>query len=205
MFLGIRFSFADQTVKMVQTEYVDKILDKFGMKDCNPRKTPCDLGIDKISQVDSKQFEDTTVYREIIGSLIYLTTCTRPDISFIVNKLAQSMSRPTNADFNSAKSVLRYLKGTRTQGLIYDGRESECDLIGFADSDWGGSPDRRSISGYIFRVGSNDSPIAWRSKKQETVALSTCEAEYVSLTHAIQEAKFLSQLRADLYGSKFLV
>ena len=201
VFLGIKFIFGDDSIKMTQEEYVDKLLQKFRMQDSNPKMTPCDLSVSKSYDGESQLLEDITLYREIVGSLIYLTTCTRPDIGFVVNKLSQRMSCPTHANLNLAKTVLRYLKGTKSHGLVYQSSESISKIVGFCDADWGGSVDRRSVSGYIFRMGTNDSPIAWSSKKQPIVALSTCEAEYIAITHAVKEAKFLSQLRADLTGS----
>ena len=119
--------------------------------------------------------------------------CTRPDLSFVVNKLAQHMSKPTVAHMGIAKFVLRYLKGTAHYGLTFY-KCVDMNIFGFCDSDWGNLPDRRSIAGYCFKMINLSSPISWRSKKQNSVALSSCEAEYVSMSYAVQEAKFLRQL-----------
>ena len=127
-------------------------------------------------------------------------TCTHTDICFVVNKLSQCMSQPTHANLSLAKFVLKYLKGTIDKGLTFRGTERNEDIVGFCDADWAGSSDRKSISGYIYLHAGAISPVSWRSKKQATVALSTCEAEYVSVSHAVQEAKFLRQLKSDLTG-----
>ncbi|XP_064090795.1 uncharacterized protein LOC135204570 [Macrobrachium nipponense] len=125
---------------------------------------------------------------------------TRPDICFVVTKLSQYMSNPSKADFSLAKYVLRYLKGNLHYDLKFSKSDDELKVSGFCDSDWGSSSDRRSITGYCLQLYSKGSLISWKSKKQRIVALSSCEAEYVSLTCAIQEAKFLNQLFTDMLG-----
>lgn len=115
---------------------------------------------------------------------------------------SQYMSKPTKAQLNSAKHVLKYLKGTMTYGLTFRKSDESVQLQGFCDSDWGSSEDRKSISGYCFQLHNDGPLISWRSKKQQTVALSSCEAEYMALTYAIQEAKFLRQIISDLLGFK---
>jgi hypothetical protein len=109
------------------------------------------------------------------------------------------MSKPKVADLNVAKHVLRYLKGTSEQGLKFRKSENPLSLIGFSDSDWGASiSDRRSISGYSFQLSECGPLVSWKSRKQQTVALSTCEAEYIALAEAVREGKFLRQLCLDL-------
>ena len=126
-------------------------------------------------------------------------TGTRPDLCYIVTKLSQTMAKPTESDLSLAKYVLRYLKGTREQGLKFGKSESPLKLSGFCDSDWGASvKDRRSITGYNFQLSEDGPLISWKSRKQQTVALSTCEAKYISLANAVQEAKFLRQLCNDM-------
>ena len=128
-----------------------------------------------------------------------MMTGTRPDLCYIVTKLSQNMSKPTETNVIAAKHVLRYLKGTIEQSLRFRKSESTLKLIGFCDSDWGGDVcDRSSISGYGFQLLDEGPLVSWRSRKQPTVALSTCEAEYMALTDAVQEAKFLKQLCVDL-------
>lgn len=122
-------------------------------------------------------------------------TGTRPDLCYVVTKLSQNMAKPTESDLNLAKYVLRYLKGTREQCLRKS--ETPLKLTGFCDSDWGASvKDRRSITGYNFQLSEKGPLISWKSRKQPTVALSTCEAEYISLASAVQE--FLKQLCKDM-------
>ena len=195
-FLGIQFTCGDDFVKIDQTKYVEKILSKFGMSDCKPRQTPCEMKIVD----DHSEKADGELYRKIVGSLIYVMTATRPDLCFAVTKLSQHMSDPSAAHFTMAKHVLRYLKGTADQSLVFKGSNNHLGLVGHCDADWANSPDRRSITGYAFQLAETGPMISWKSKKQQTIALSTCEAEYMAITAASQEAKFLMQLLSDMTG-----
>ena len=172
------------------------------MNDSKPRTLPCDVSVNKFDNKDSKLLSSPKLYQEIVGSLIYLMTCTRPDLSFVVSKLSQYMNQPTEAHLNLAKNVLRYLKGTKDQKLCFSRSQHPLTVIGFCDSDWAGSEDRKSISGYGFKLCQDGPLISWKSKKQSIVSLSSCEAEYTALTYAIQEGRFISQIFADLSDSE---
>ncbi len=198
-FLGTEFKCLGDAIEMSQKQYIEKLLGKFGMAESKPKVTPTVLGLDKFVDMESPELKDPTLYRAIVGSLIYVMTGTRPDLCYIVTKLSQNMAKPTEANLNAAKHVLRFLKGTTEQSLRFTKSETTLKLIGFCDSDWGGDVcDRRSISGYGFQLLDEGPLVSWRSRKQPTVALSTCEAEYMALTDAVQEAKFLKQLCVDL-------
>ena len=177
------------------------MLDRFKLEDCNPKAIPCDLSVNKIIENDSKEPCDTKLYREIVGSLIYIMTGTRPDLSYVVTKLSQHMSNPTKTVLGLAKHVLKYLKGTKNYDLKFKKSESPLKLIGHCDSDWGSSSDRRSITGYCYQLTEDGPLISWKSKKQAIVALSSCEAEYVAMTAAMQEGNFLRQLFSDIPNS----
>ena len=193
-FLGIKFTCENDAITLDQSRYITRILSRFGLENCKPKGTPYDVGLD--NEIDSNDTElvDCRLYREIVGSLIYVMTCTRPDLCYVVTRLSQFMSRPTERCLIMAKHVLRYLKGTLDKKLIFRKSIDDLKLIGFCDSDWGGSEDRKSISGHCFKLSDTGPLVSWKSRKQPTVALSTCEAEYVSLASATQEAKFLMQL-----------
>ena len=196
-YLGIDFEVKDEYISMSQTNSIKGMLEKFNMADCKPKLIPCDPSSVNMKDCDSELLEDPNIYQQIVGSLIYIMTCTRPDICYPVTKLSQFMKSPTYAHLNLAKHVLRYLKGTMHYNLKYY-RSNTVELYGYSDSDWGGSEDRKSISGYNFKLCENSSLISWKSKKQNSVALSSCEAEFIALTVAAQEAKFLNQLLIDL-------
>ena len=165
------------------------------MSDAKPRSTPCE--INPSASNPSQIYENRTPrrYREIVGSLIYAMTCTRLDICWVVTKLSQHLDNPVDSDWIMVKHVLRYLKGTLDYKLCYTKSESDLSLVGYSDSDWGGSlEDRRSTTGYVFMLKSDGPPISWKCKKHPTVALFSCEAEYMALAASIQEAMFLYML-----------
>ena len=168
------------------------------MQDCLPRKTPWDPNF-HFSDSDDR-IVDVTRYRELIGSLIDAMTCTRPDICWIVAKLSQYMSylsKPTAEHHASAEQVLRYIKGTLNHELVFCKSDKTLKVSGYSDSDWAGSlSDRRSVSGYCSTP--NSGPVSCKSKTQSTIALSSYEAEYISLTFAVQEGLFLTQLMRDM-------
>lgn len=197
-FLGIEFKFERDCIKMNQTQYLRRILDKFNMGDCKPRKTPCDLSSNSNNFTDNSPLENPTLYRELVGSLIYAMTGTRPDLCYIVTKLSQYLSKPTNAHLSLAKHVLRYIKYTIDYELCYRKSKDGLQLYGFSDSDWGQDPDnRKSVTGYCYKLNPDSSPISWKSRKQSTVALSTCEAEYMACSDATCEGIFLKNLLSD--------
>ncbi|OJT04063.1 Copia protein [Trametes pubescens] len=144
-------------------------------------------------------------YQAAIGTLMYAALGTRPDISYAVQALSQFSSRPGPAHWTAVKRVFRYLKGTLDYGMTY-GRKGETHarayyrnlrLEGYSDADWGANPvDRKSISGYAFLIGSG--VIAWSSKKQAVVALSSTEAEYMAISYAARHAIWMRTLLAEL-------
>ena len=199
-FLGMHFEQIDSTVTIDQSLYLESILKKYQMSDCKPRATPCEVQTSSQSPVQVPEpCSDSRKYREIIGSLIYATTCTRPDLTWAVSRLSQNLASPRDIDWIMLKHVLRYVKGTAEYKLCYSKRDGDLELVGFSDSDWASSiDDRRSTSGYCFYMNTECSPISWKSKKQPTVALSSCEAEYMALGLCTQEALYLQRYISDL-------
>ena len=186
------------SVSMNQSQYLTNVLTKFGMESCNPRTTPCEV---KPSAYDCEDDAviDEPGYRAIVGSLIYAMTCTRPDLSYVVTRLSQHLSRPNEGDWILLKQVLRYIKGTIDFSLHFTMSNQDLKLVGYSDSDWAScAEDRRSITGYYFQLSDHGPAISWKSRKQQTVALSTCEAEYMALCETSQEAVYLSRVFKDL-------
>jgi hypothetical protein len=145
----------------------------------------------KLLSDTSSETVDATMYRQMIGSLMYLMN-TRPDICFAVNTLSQYMVEPRRVHLIATKHVMRYLKGTIDYGLRY-ASDREISLQGFTDSDWAGSvADWKSTYGCCFSMGST--MISWFSRKQTSVALSTTEAEYIAVCSASSEAVWLRKL-----------
>ncbi|XP_042441173.1 secreted RxLR effector protein 161-like [Zingiber officinale] len=193
-FLGFQVKQSSGEIFISQEKYVEDLLKKFQMLSCKPVPTPMALN-EKLQQEDDNEMADEKLYRSLVGSWIYLTN-TRPDIVQPVSVLSRFMSKPSKVHYAAAKRVLRFLQGTMKHGLRYV-KESNNDLVGFTDSDWAGSlEDRRSTSAYLFCLGSK--VISWSSRKQNTVALSSAEAEYSAATSAACEAIWLRRIMADL-------
>lgn len=201
-FLGIDFNQSDHCVTMSQAKYVEKILERFDMQNCKPRSTPCEL---KLAYTDdAEKMTDVRKYREAVGSLIYLSVCTRPDLSFVVSKLSQYFAEPTDEQWVTVKHVLRYLKGTVDKELCYRKCET-LSIQAFSDADWAADNDRRSTTGYCVSLSKNGTLVSWKTKKQPTVALSTCEAEYMALAATTQECLYLKQLLEGLDEHEYVL
>jgi hypothetical protein len=140
-------------------------------------------------------------YRGLVGGLLFLSTHTRPDISFAVSSLSKFLSNPGQRHWIAAKRVLRYLRGTMDVGLFYRSSGSQ-KLYGYCDSDWSSDvDDRRSTTGYCFFLNSLSGAISWACRKQPTVSLSSAEAEYMAISAAAQEIIFLGNLLHDITGT----
>ena len=200
-FLGIQFKISKYVISMNQSQYIHNILVRFNELDSKPRSLPCDPGVYELLAGKSEFLENPTSYRELVGSLIYLMTGTRPDISFIVTLLSRFMHKPTKMHMNIARGVLKYLKGTQHYDLKYVKSNEPLTIYGYSDSDWASANDYQSVSGYAFKMSKQSALISWRSGKQSLVAGSSCEAEYIALHAATCEALFLRQLFAELTQS----
>lgn len=126
-------------------------------------------------------------YQEAVGCLMYLAQYTRPDMLFAVNQLSRYNTNPGPSHWQAVKHLMRYLRGTSTLKLQYSRTGNE-DICGFSDADWADMDDRKSTSGYMFLL--QGGAVSWSCKRQPTVALSTCEAEYMALSAAVQEASW---------------
>ncbi|MCO5598419.1 hypothetical protein L7F22_052514 [Adiantum nelumboides] len=178
------------------TKLQETLLCKFGLEDCKPIATPMKTGL-KLSLHDAGDPADVTLYQTAVGCLIYVCN-TRPDIQFAVSHVSRFMHSPGSKHWQAVKRIFRYLSGTLHLGLFYPrGGSLPPDLHAFSDSDWAGCFDTRvSTSGFCFMLGS--SCISWLSKKQPTVATSSCEAEYRAVFTATVECVWLRRLMADL-------
>ncbi|KAM1861471.1 hypothetical protein ACFX13_013538 [Malus domestica] len=183
-FLGMGVIQTDSSIFIHQKKYASSLLSKFGLNEAKTVSTS-PVATEKLSKDDGSGSANEEMYRSIVGSLLYLTA-TRPDIMYATCLLARFMHCPTNRHYGTAKRVLKYIKGTLDYGLEYVKGRKAC-LICFCDSDWGGSlEDSKSTSRYAFSFGSG--VFSWASVKQNCVALSTAEAEYVSASEATAQA-----------------
>lgn len=205
-FLGINIlrDRGSRTIKLIQQRHTFDVISTFGLLDAKPLSVPLSSSI-KLSKEEGFPLDSSaSQYSQMVGSLNYLATCTRPDISYSVGALSRYLSCPTSVHLQAAKGVCRYIKGTADYGITYCGsRGSSSDIsslqppLGYCDADYAGDIDtRRSTTGYVFVLCGG--AISWQSKRQPTVAVSTAEAEYMSAAAAVKEALWLSKLMVDL-------
>ncbi|KAE8995982.1 hypothetical protein PR002_g19461 [Phytophthora rubi] len=168
------------TLKIKQTRYIDDLASS-----CRRRS--------RQERMQSR----TQCGRNLIGCLLYITTCTRPDIAFVVTQLSRFLENPGQQHWNAAVRVLRYLKSTRQHGIIYQGGTHSVTLKAYSDADWGTNlDDRRSVSGVMVMIG--NAPVVFKSKFQRTVALSSAEAEYMALSLCVQEVLWTRAMLTDM-------
>ena len=186
-----------------QQQFIEDVLERFGMSDCHPVTTPLDPGA-RLSKeqaprddAERKQMQ-TRPYAALVGALMYLAVATRPDIAHAVGVLARFSSDPGPAHWTALKHLCRYLQGTKSLKLCYEPDPQQQEMFtAYADADFGGEVDgRRSTSGMVVKMGTG--AISWASKLQPIVTLSTTEAEYVSITAAGQEILWLRNLLSEL-------
>ncbi|XP_073271383.1 uncharacterized protein [Primulina huaijiensis] len=196
-FLGLQIKQLHDGIFLCQSKYAKNLIKKFANENTKHMKTPMGSN-EKLSKDDAAENADNTLYRSIIGSLLYLTA-SRPDLMFSVCLCARYQSNPKISHLKAVKRILRYIAGTIELGLWYT-RETNSNLVGFSDADWAGDlDDRKSTSGGCFYLGNN--LISWHSRKQNCVSLSTAESEYVAAGSGCTQLLWMNQMIED-YGLK---
>ena len=196
-FLGLQIKQSEGGIFINQAKYIKEMLKKFDMEGNKSISTPMSSSC-KLDQDESGKSVDQKLYRGMIGSLLYLTA-SRPDIMFSVCMCARYQANPKESHLVAVKRIFKYLIGTKNIGLWYS-KESSLNLIGYTDSDFAGCKlDRKSTSGSCQFLGEN--LISWFSKKQNSVALSTAEAEYVAAGSCCAQILWIKQQLED-YGIK---
>jgi hypothetical protein len=197
-FLRMRIIREGSKVHIDQCTYLDTVLQRCGMQDAKSAATPLPAGY-----MPEPAGQDTTIdpelrsrYQTVIGSLLYLTLGTRPDIAFAVTKLAQFAAKPTQDHLNKALYICRYLVGTKNYCITYDGSTGQ-GLSACTDSDWASDPtSRKSQSGYFLKLAGG--AISWTSRAQRTIALSSTEAEYMALSDCSRQVVWMHTLMGEL-------
>ncbi|KAI3506207.1 hypothetical protein L1887_28563 [Cichorium endivia] len=193
-YLGIEVKQEESGITINQEAYARRILKEAGLQDCNPTHIPMEPG-NKLSKAEDEPEIDPTQFRKVVGCLTYLLQ-TRPDMAYAVGVVSRYMQNPRESHGGAIKHILRYLRGTTGYGIKYE-RMGQNRLIGYSDSSHNIDPDDgKSTTGHIFYYGS--SPITWCSQKQDTVALSSCEAEFMAATAAACQAIWLQDLLGEI-------
>ncbi|KAH9696622.1 hypothetical protein KPL71_023234 [Citrus sinensis] len=194
-FLGLQIKQNEEGIFINQAKYVKDLLKRFGIDDSKTKNTPMSTTT-KLDKDEKGKEVDIKMYRGMIGSLLYLTA-SRPDIMFSVCLCARFQSCPKESHLLAVKRIFRYLSGTIDIGLWYP-RGTHIDLTCFSDADFTGyKVDRKSTSGTCYILG--HSLVSWFSKKQNSVALSTTEAEYIAAGSCCAQALWMKQTLRD-YG-----
>ncbi|KAD4586330.1 hypothetical protein E3N88_23931 [Mikania micrantha] len=201
-FFGIEVIHQGLDIVLSQKKYLLELIERAGLSHSKPVPSPITT-TSNLHLNDGPLFEDPVKYRQIVGALQY-ATMTRPDLTFVVNKVCQFMHSPTTNHWSTVKRILKYLRGTIDCGLLIKHDSPTIvhaytdsalpSLTAYSDSDWAGCPDdRRSTGGYAIYLGSN--LVSWSARKQRTVSRSSTESEYKALADTVAE---LTWLQANL-------
>ena len=178
-------------IHLTQDGLISKIIEATGLSECKPNRLPAasePLGIDPDGEAMSESWD----YASVVGMLLYLATNTRPDIAYAVSQVARFTHFPNQSHAVGVKTIVRYLKGTSSQGTIVK-QSSQLSLHCYADADFAGlfkvdPPESftsaKSRTGYLIKV--SGCPLIWKSQLQSTIALSTAESEYYALSQAMR-------------------
>eukprot|EP00961_Rhodomonas_salina_P197970 2671328-Rhodomonas_salina.1 len=179
------------TLTIKQTAYIQRILAHHGMQDANPVKTLMEPGV-RLLRRDCPTVVDPAVqdeYRAIVSHVSFLVQMTCPDLAFAFAELSKFVQAPGIVHLRAARRVLAYLAGTQDLGITYFCPTYSAQvnrLFGWVDSDYVADPDtRKSVTGYI--ISMNNGPIAWKSKRQSCITLSSAEAEFVAASQCCVE------------------
>ncbi|CAI7879409.1 unnamed protein product [Closterium sp. NIES-53] len=199
-YLGLRITRdrAQRTITLTQSHMVQQVLQRFGFTYSSPQSTPLPTGHSLSAPPADECVEPSGPYPELVGCLMYLMTCTRPDLAYPLSLLARYVApcRHRKVHWDAAKRVLRYLCSISGMGLVLGGR-ARVVLTGHADASWVDDlATQRSSHGYTFSLGSGS--VSWRSTRSSSVLSSSCEVEIYAGAMAAQELRWLTYLLTDL-------
>ena len=187
------------TIHINQTRYLTDILQRFHLDQANTVSTPADthLPLQESLGDNDLTLSSSIPYREAVGCLMYAMVLTRPNIAFVVSRVAKFTSKPRNSHWTAIKRIFRYLSDTLTMGISYFGTHPDLTLRGYCDADYTGDhDDRKSRTGYLFLLANG--AVAWCSKRQGCTTDSTTEAEFVAMAESVKEAIWLRRLLQSL-------
>lgn len=191
-YLGIIITYdvSRKEMKLTQKEYIRSLAEKYDVENCKTYKTPMEVNL-KLEKSDD--CERDIKYRNLIGALLYISSATRPDISFAVNYLSRFQNCYNNTHFKYALRILKYLYVTRDLSLSYNGNKDTEIIDCYVDADWAGDNiDRKSTTGFVIRLFGN--VVYWKSRKQKSVTKASTFAEYVALSEAVTEIKLITEV-----------
>jgi hypothetical protein len=193
-FCGMTVEWGEGTVSITQSRQVADLLVQYDMEECKGQKTPMEKGLNLPKAV---QVDNSIPYLNLIGSLLWLSRCSRPDITFAVTYLATFSHFHDNSHWGALKRILRYLKQTISYKLVFSIKDESSVLETFSDSDWASDKtDRKSFGGHtVFLYGNL---VAWLTKKQPVVALSSNEAEYIATVEAGKSSLYFYNLLHEI-------
>jgi transposase InsO family protein len=201
LLLGLEIDYLDNGVKLHQRTYVEAILRRYRLDQCNGRLTPLDPNsFPQRSPSDQPiDLERQKLHQSIVGSVNFLAMVSRPDLSFPVSMLASYNANPSEVHLGLARQLLRYIRKTSNYGVEITNATNSVQVTMYADASFNTDPDNaKSFSGYIMKV--NGSTISWSSKRQSCVARSTCEAEYMAASRAASHLVWARQALGELIG-----
>ncbi|CAM8914093.1 unnamed protein product [Rhodiola kirilowii] len=194
-FLGLQVKQMVDGIFISQSKYVRNLIKKFDLEKASHKKTPAATYV-KITKDEAGTCVDQTLYRSMIGSLLYLTA-SRPDIAYAIGVCARYQANPKEIHLLIVKRIIKYICGTADYGIWYT-KDTSSYLVGYCDTDWVGNvKDRKSKSGGCFFLGNN--LVSWFNKKQNSISLSTSEAEYIAAGSYCTQMLWIKQMLSE-YG-----
>ncbi|KXJ62466.1 hypothetical protein RP20_CCG008066 [Aedes albopictus] len=168
-FLGLKIECKDRKYSVSVGGYIDRVADRFGLREAKRAKTPMEEGFAS-SEDESPKLSDDNEYRSLVGALLYISVCARPDVAASVAILGRKVSSPSEADWVAAKRVVRYLKATKEWKLSYG--DAGGQLVGYSDADWAGDAGtRKSTTGFVFNYAGG--AVSWVSRRQKPIGPAT--------------------------------
>lgn len=197
--IGIRINQSSTKIEIDQQKYVVELLAKYNMLNCKSVKSPSDPNVKLTKQTinDSSDVTGEVPYQELVGSLLYLSQGTRPDIAFAVNDVSRFNAQHSIEHWEAVIRIMRYLRGTQDKRLCYTSDCESNELHAYSDADWASDLDkRRSCTGFV--VNMTGAAINWKSHRQDIVALSSTEAEYIALSSCVKDVLWIQQILNEI-------